>query len=80
MILSYRAVRYTSLDTLKSKIHPLLPILYGGQEILEKGNKNVTHRQTDTQTDKMKIRDNLVFNQAPPWDRRGRCLILNILS
>ena len=44
MILSYRAGRYASLDTLKSKIRPLLPILYGG-------SKNVTHRQTHTHTD-----------------------------
>ena len=45
MILSYRAGRYASLDTLKSKIRPLLPILYGG-------SKNVTHRKRDGQTDR----------------------------
>ena len=45
MILSYRAGRYASLDTLKSKIRPLLPILYGG-------SKNVIDTQTDTQTDR----------------------------
>ena len=62
MILSYQAGQGGNLDTLKSKIRPLLPILYGG-------SKNVIDRQTDRHThwhtDKMKIRDTMEIFQDP---------------
>ena len=60
MILSYRAGRYASLDTLKSKIRPLLPILYGGNKNVTDGlTESQTHRLTDTHTEKMKISNTL---------------------